>query len=71
MFIINEGVVQLYLKKNNKFEVLQVGGYKADIQTQEVQFSTYMLGSSIIFYLKLNSAPSALRCASPSSISVF
>ena len=38
MFIINEGVPQLDLKKKkNKFEVIQVGGYKADIQTQEVQ----------------------------------
>ena len=37
MFVINEGVPQLDLKKKKKFEVLQVGGYKADIQTQEVQ----------------------------------
>ena len=42
-------------------------GIKLTFKHRKYKFSTYMLGGSIVFHLKLNSAPSALRCASPPS----
>ena len=68
MFIINEGVPQLDLKKKKRnLRFSRWEGIKLTFKHRKYKFSTYMLGSSIIFYLKLNSAPSALRCASPPS----
>ena len=57
----------LIKKKKRNLSFSRWEGINLTLKHRKCKFRTYMLNGSIIFYLKLNSVPSALRCASPPS----